>query len=341
MPSIDYDAAVARVDAVAPRLFASDPRVRVVGLSLYGEGFGFRVVRNTKVILPSSAKVENIERIDELRVHYVDVASNLSPLTKVPYQGPGSPRTSSFGREQEQHRPVFCGLQIQNFDYDQRSNNITNGYITIGTLGCFVQINPSQQLGFLSNNHVMAGENSAATHDRILQPGAGIYDQADRIGELHNFVHLQFSPSGATPQAGTAVMNDSDAAVALLDGTIRHSQTCETYGKRQLKQSTTAIQIGDIVYKVGRTSGPSKGEIVAIAAVTGPVEYDSGPAWFRQSLVIQGQDETRFSDRGDSGAVIARASTNEALGLLYAGNDTDTYACPIDPALQALNCTIV
>jgi len=30
----------------------------------------------------------------------------------------------------------------------------------------------------------------------------------------------------------------------------------------------------------------------------------------------------------------------KVIGLLYAGNGTDTFACPIDAVLRAFNCTI-
>jgi len=48
-----------------------------------------------------------------------------------------------------------------------------------------------------------------------------------------------------------------------------------------------------------------------------------------------------FSDHGDSGAAIIKDGTREVVGLLFAGNGTDTFACPIDAVLTALNCSIV
>ena len=47
-----------------------------------------------------------------------------------------------------------------------------------------------------------------------------------------------------------------------------------------------------------------------------------------------------FSDHGDSGSAIL-STTGEVIGLLYAGNGTQTYACPIQAVLTALNCSLM
>jgi hypothetical protein len=52
-----------------------------------------------------------------------------------------------------------------------------------------------------------------------------------------------------------------------------------------------------------------------------------------------GDHGTLFSDHGDSGSAIV-STTGEVLGVLYAGNGTQTYAFPIQTVLAALNCTL-
>ena len=47
----------------------------------------------------------------------------------------------------------------------------------------------------------------------------------------------------------------------------------------------------------------------------------------------------RFFDHVDSGTAIL-STTGEVIGLLYAGNGMQTYACPIQAVLSALNCTL-
>jgi len=70
------------------------------------------------------------------------------------------------------------------------------------------------------------------------------------------------------------------------------------------------------------------------------VGYSPGLCWFRRSLTIEGIDGTQFSDKGDSGSAIVLEATNHVVGLLYAGNGKQTYACPIQSVLARFNCII-
>src|SRR5436309_1367966 len=100
-----------------------------------------------------------------LRVEPADV----DPQAQVPY-----PLAASFVPEQQSHRPLVCGLQVQNVDDDDRqrqAGELGPGFLVIGTLGCFVRLASGSDAA-LSNNHVLAGENRGRKgQDRILQPG--------------------------------------------------------------------------------------------------------------------------------------------------------------------------
>lgn len=94
------------------------------------------------------------------------------------------------------------------------------------------------------------------------------------------------------------------------------------------------------MHKVGRTTGLTYGVVKQVGVVVGPVAYDTGGCWFRRSFVVEGLDGAAFPDRGDSGSAIVRSSDGMVLGLLYAGNGTQTYACPIGAALSRFGCSI-
>ena len=98
--------------------------------------------------------------------------------------------------------------------------------------------------------------------------------------------------------------------------------------------------VGDRVFKVGRTTGLTFGTITAVGTVVGSIDYALGSCWFRQQVEIVGDNGTLFSDHGDSGSAIL-STTGEVVALLYAGNGTQTYACPIQAVLTALSCTLV
>ena len=227
------------------------------------------------------------------------------------------------------------------FDDDSRQGVIAGGHIIIGTLGCFVRL-ANGAIALLSNNHVVAGENRGVRGtDRILQPGSGVHTVADQIAVLSDFKDILTSPSGATPGAGTAILNDIDAGIAKLDDGISWKQAYLPVRSPLVAPSGTATaKLGDQVFKVGRTTGLTFGEVIDVSVTVGPVGYSHGPRWFRRSITIKGVNGTQFSDRGDSGSTIVHTN-GEVLGVLYAGNGQQTYACPLDLVFNAFTCTLV
>lgn len=134
-------------------------------------------------------------------------------------------------------------------------------------------------------------------------------------------------------------MNEVDAGVAALKQDTSFRQGYLPFRNLIAPHATTAARLGDRVFKVGRTTGLTVGEVIDVSTIVGPVVYGHGPCWFRRSFVIEGIDGALFSDRGDSGSAIVR-ETGEIVGLLYAGNGQQTYACPIDSVLGMLQCSL-
>jgi hypothetical protein len=327
------------IDDAVQKIFESDPTVQSVGIGRHGDGYGFRAVKNAAMILPLSAKLgPSVHMVGNVPVTFVKSHADVSSLTRVPFSGPGSPSVASLVPEQNRHRGLVCGLQIQNYDDDVREGTIAKGYIVIGTLGCFVRLSGAD-IAIVSNNHVVAGQNRGVKGtDRILQPGGSVVG-SDEVAVLTDFVALNSSRPGASPAFGTAVLNDVDAGVATLSKGMVYTQSYLP-SRGLIAPSGTAIpSVGDKVFKVGRTTGLTRGTITDVATTVGPIGYDFGPCWFRRSLTIEGDGGTMFSDHGDSGSAIVK-DTGEVVGLLYAGNGTQTYACPIDKVLTALTCSL-
>lgn len=333
---VSFEQAHAQLDDAVDTLFDSDPRVQEVGIGRDGHGFGYGVVRNTARIVPLSTNVVQPHAIGGVPVRYFDAGHDVETMHEVPASGTGSPGVSSFVPEQGRHRHVVCGLQIQNWDDDDR-RGILPQVISIGTLGCFVTDSSGDE-ALLSNNHVIAGHNAGQIGDRITQPG-GAQAGSDVIATLSRFVTLNPSPAGARPAQGTVVWNESDAAYAIVDASIVTVQGYLPARGRPNLSGTAQPRVGDRVFKVGRTSGLTWGQITRVGATVGPIGYRPGDMWFRRVFVVEGENNTLFSDRGDSGSIIAK-DTGEAVGLLFAGNGTQTYASPIDTVLSALNVTL-
>ena len=211
---------------------------------------------------------------------------------------------------------------------------LANGFVMAGTLGCFVRSGSSSALYILSNNHVLADENRYAKGGTIVEPGAldGGSPTADRVAKLTRFVRLV---PGQT--------NLVDCAIAKLNTAIQ-ADTQKLKGIGTLAgQRTSDLEVGDVVHKVGRTTGVRHGRVTAFELDGVTVEYDIGIISFDNQIEIEGAGNKSFSDAGDSGSLIVDDEML-AAALLFAGGDHGgsngkglTYANPIAAVLQALN----
>jgi len=339
---IELSTALSAIGDAASQIFDADPLVRSVGVGATAGGYGFIAVRNTQAPMPMALALGASPpptAVGGIPVDYVNSYMDPTNLAQVPHSGPASPGAGSLVPEQLSQTPLVCGLQIQNFDDDSRTGLLAKGLMTVGTLGCFLRT-PNGKVALLSNNHVIAGENRGSVQsDRILHPGGGVFLALQHAATLSAFASLTPSPANASIAAGTAILNDIDAAIAELQPGVAYSQSYLPVRSVPAPRGTAAANVGDLVHKVGRTTGPTFGIVKQIGAIVGPVGYAPGPCWFQQSIVIEGVNGTMFSNHGDSGSAIVR-DDGMVVGLLYAGNGTQTYACPIANVLAWSGCQL-
>lgn len=221
--------------------------------------------------------------------------------------------------------------------------------VTAGTLGCFCRSREGGGIGFLSNNHVLANNNKAIRGDIILQPGrsdGGRHDKADdRVATLYQFVELNFSPGA---------VNSVDCAFAYLLSDIgcepqHFSDPHDAKKVWPVSAIDDLLLERDIVHKVGRTTGYTKGRVTAVEVDNLVVQMAFGGgmklARFDGQIAIEGIDKP-FSKGGDSGSVIFTQDGNPTA-LLFAGTETRsrgtygiTYANPIALVLEQLDLEI-
>ncbi|WP_337062777.1 hypothetical protein [Kineococcus sp. G2] len=223
-------------------------------------------------------------------------------------------------------RPLHPGLSIAHRD------------VTAGTLGAFVTVTGSDGVYALSNNHVLADSDQAALDDPVLQPGpADTGRGTDRVGRLARAVPLDAG-------GGNAV----DAALALLEdlGTGDGPGWEPVYPVGRLTGWADADD-EVAVEKVGRTTGLTRGRVSAIELDGVAVEYPVGVVSFDGQVEVTG-DAGAFSAGGDSGSLVYRPDTREAVGLLFAGSERGgadgtglTFCNPIGLVLDALGATLV
>jgi hypothetical protein len=230
---------------------------------------------------------------------------------------------------QRNTRPLLIGASVGHVD------------VTAGTIGGFVERRGATFV--LSNNHVLANENLAERTDWVLQRASydGGRQPAERVARLRFWVTLK--------KNGT---NFVDAAIAEIESDVRPdvARLRELINGRDRTLAGVGpefVDAGETVYKIGRTTGPTRGRVTAFDIDNVIVNYDMGNLRFDNQIEIEGTGNQAFSDGGDSGSLIVNASM-EAVGLLFAGGDVGgsnglglTYANPIHRVLKDLKSTLL
>jgi hypothetical protein len=213
-----------------------------------------------------------------------------------------------------------------------------------GTLASLVhdEGNPSTRY-LLSCNHVIAGTNS-------LEKGAFVYAPAlmdggnpnAAIAQLHRWVAIQFTNDPQAARAASASskgqLNSVDAALAQILSADAVAPEIEAIGR--VSNPPVQAKWDQKVQKHGRTSRLTVGFVKDIAADVW-VSYDSSIAVFKDQLEIEGIDDKPFALKGDSGSLVVDASSNAAVGLLFAVGDRASFANPIGEVLRLLQATII
>ena len=208
-------------------------------------------------------------------------------------------------------RPVPCGCQFG-------STRTLNGLLMSGTIGFMVTTNDNKRC-LLTNNHVAALENNGVVGDHIVQPAGG-QSPADFVGRLHSFQRLVFGGN-----------NDVDAALVHTSKVVAKA----SHVNFTVNPSVVQPAAGMSVSKNGATTGATMGTIIDALVASVSMTYQSGAAFLRNQIFIQGLN-SRFSDRGDSGAGIVLAGTKQPVGLLVGGAGNITTSTPIMNVMQAL-----
>ena len=236
---------------------------------------------------------------------------------------------------QQNQRPLLIG------------SSIGHHAVTAGTLGAFVM--RGRQRCVLSNNHVLADEGRGKIGDRVLQRAwfDGGTARTEGVARLSHWVALRARGANLVDAAlavvDTAVESDAGRLRALVGGKDR----------RLTGAGPDFVDVGTPVYKVGRTSGATRGRVTAFDLDNVVVNFDVGNLRFDNQIEIEGSGTTAFSDGGDSGSLIvmsagARSQDMLAVALLFAGSESGgannrglTYANPIHEVLGRLKARLL
>jgi len=229
----------------------------------------------------------------------------------------------------DKYRPIVAGI----------SSNHKDG--TACTITGFFIDKETNEVLVASCNHCYARSNKAKIGDIILQPSP--YDGGtlkDKIGYLKKYVPLYFDRYTCN------VRNLLYSIVKLLLPFYKKENKVDiAFSTLEVGYNNSIYDIGDIkgwnvalldelVYKVGRTTGKTKGVIVD-TAWHGYVQYDRGLALFTDCYLAK-----LHSEGGDSGSPVVNVD-NELIGGLFAGDDTYSVICKINNLFKEANVDVV
>ncbi len=229
--------------------------------------------------------------------------------------------------------------------------------ITAGTFGCIVKDQAGAR-SILSNNHVLANSNVAASGDAIVQPGP-VDGGRDTIALLDRFETIYFpgdeNPgfwrrficaitnffrwlTGQAPVDCVVLPKDNLVDAALGKPLDETEIIDEILDLGSLAGARVAFR-GMEVSKSGRTTGTTQGTVRYIDA-TVTVNYGGGrEAIFVDQIMIQ---PGNFSAGGDSGSAIVTLvdGSPHLVGLLFAGSIFFTIANRAEHVLDILDVAV-
>lgn len=214
----------------------------------------------------------------------------------------------------------------------QPGNSVAHVNVEAGTLGAFVK--KDGRLMMLSNSHVLAASGLAARGDAILYPGRhdGGAEPNDLVARLADFVKFE---------TGGDFVNRVDCAIAEpVEG--RLAQIREEIKWLGLPAGRIKPQRGMNVTKVGRTTGRTSGRVLDVNFRTVVFYPGVGEIGFIDQVLC-----TRYTQSGDSGALVMDKETGKAVGLHFSGSEPEGEVSgssifnPIGEVLKALGVSLV
>jgi hypothetical protein len=200
------------------------------------------------------------------------------------------------------YRPLLGGIQIQ-----------PKGTSWFGTLGCFATRNLDGKIVLLSNYHV------------LVNGGAGVGHHNEKIGQPSHNDCCTCCACNEIATVTAALLNASmDAGIALLHGQDADTVPDERY-LREIREigftaGSAAALAGESVWKYGRTTNLTHGQVTNLAAATNTGYPDYGiPLGLARAAEIEITPMLPFIDYllpGDSGSVSVNEN-NQVVGLNY------------------------
>ena len=231
----------------------------------------------------------------------------------------GIPKSLASNKFPERYRPLKGGCGIYSKDATFH-----------GTLGCIVFRKKflSNKYFILSNNHVLADNNSIPIGTEVIQPSIknGGKFEKDVVAKLSEFKSLNFTTTLTKPK------NFVDCAIAELTKKSLISNEILRLGKIS---GISSANLNDNIRKVGFVSGLTSGKVISLNVTTEITYSGNKKAFFANQIFVSAS-----SIPGDSGSVVLDHD-NKVIGLLFAaGAQGTSFVNDINLVLKELNVEI-
>jgi hypothetical protein len=293
---------------VVRALAAAGRHAPALGVNVVGVGVGEKVTDGTRTSV-LSVKVLVAKKYPKRRIPRQEQVPTTINGVPTDVEAVGYPRKLATVNRSRQ-RPVQAGVSIS------PPRTYTSPHVLAGTLGLFARDKVGRKLHFISNNHVIAFENTVPIGEPILQPGSldgGA--PGDVIARLSHVVPLRFNN----------LQNWMDAAAAGIDESMADaSQAILGIGR---PEGAARVKLNTLVRKSGRTTGLTEGVVRVVNLDLLNVEYDHGMVRMNGIFAVEGVVGA-FSQSGDSGAAVVN-DAGRVVGLLFAGSDAQSFVIPV------------
>jgi hypothetical protein len=216
----------------------------------------------------------------------------------------------------DHYRPIPMGVSMGNIK------------ITAGTAGGLVK--KDGKIMVATNTHVAC---ESVTRDLGMPGEPGSQDRRNcqpgpiDDGNLRVFGDVRYA---FIMPPGQPAFND----FAIVEPYKVEDVIAETLNGKVVPDGMAMVEIGDTVYKEGRTTGYTEGQVTAIGANVN-VGYSEGTILHKNCIIT-----TDMSAGGDSGSWVYKKGTKKVTMYLFAGSSVATVHHPIQDACSAMSCQV-
>ncbi|MFA5952626.1 MAG: hypothetical protein WC807_20385 [Hyphomicrobium sp.] len=192
---------------------------------------------------------------------------------------------------------------------------------TAGTLGALVF--KRRKLYILSNSHVLAQSGLANAGDAIIYPGPSDdgADPEDVVARLDTFTPFEVD---------AGFVNAADAALAEVLEPHAGTAVPELFGAHLPLKIANPVR-GMRVIKRGRTTGDTESVVRDVDFRIFVAYPEVGQVGFAGQVRCD-----RYTDGGDSGALVIEKESGSIVGLHFAGSGASSIFTPIRTVMKAL-----